>query len=582
MKTLLLEYREKYPKDKSIKDESINKELDKLFLDIDFGDSSVNKIRKMKSSLVLLDFSEPPKCYCGNELEFVSADKATHKTVFGGWREFCSKKCSLSSPTVVDRRKKTNIERFGVDSWAKTEAGKKTSSGKWDQDKKDAYNEKSKKTFIEKYGVDHYSKTEEYLEKRSKTCLEKYGVENCFQDVDNIKQKSLEKNGYYGWFSSEEGKHYIENNNPAYLEETKDKKRLSYYNNRIFVHQEFNDIIYNKDKERFQDFIHKVAKEQGNHRRQISNYIGISYSNLNYFMRKFDMETEYLNLGKGSSFAEIEVYNFVKELVPDAIRGDRTILKPKELDVYIPSKQLAIEYNGIYSHSVYLGGKDEGYHLYKTNECEKQGIQLLHIFDWEWNDPIKQEIWKSIIRNKLGLTETKIPARKCKFVLLDYKQVYNFFEQNHLSGAKESSFYYGLIYENELVSCMSILFEKEKKKFHISRFASKKDTIVMGALGKFIKNINVDNLSTFANRRYSSIDNSCYKHFFNTMRITEVNYYGFSRKYQIPLSRWNYTKEECKKLFSYDENKSWENNLFDNGYDIIYDSGNLCFEGLKY
>lgn len=201
LKQLLVDYKERNPNVKSIKDGSINDVLDNFFRELDFNGYSITKIRKIKSSLILLDLSEPPKCHCGNELEFVSQDKATYKSVFGGWREFCSSKCSRTSSILVDRRRNTNVERYGEDSWAKTDVGRESMSKKWDQDKKDAFNEKSRKTSLEKYGVEHYSKTDEYLEKRNKTCVERYGVENCFQDVDKIKQKSIEKNGYYGWFS---------------------------------------------------------------------------------------------------------------------------------------------------------------------------------------------------------------------------------------------------------------------------------------------------------------------------------------------------------------------------------------------
>ena len=38
----------------------------------------------------------------------------------------------------------------------------------------------------------------------------------------------------------------------------------------------------------------------------------------------------------------------------------------RELDIYIPSKKLAIEYNGVYYHSEYSGLKDMTYHLSKT------------------------------------------------------------------------------------------------------------------------------------------------------------------------------------------------------------------------
>jgi hypothetical protein len=47
------------------------------------------------------------------------------------------------------------------------------------------------------------------------------------------------------------------------------------------------------------------------------------------------------------SSGELEVLEFIKEHYSGEIKtSDRTILKPKELDIYIPDKALAIEYNG--------------------------------------------------------------------------------------------------------------------------------------------------------------------------------------------------------------------------------------------
>lgn len=584
LKELLLVYREKNPTDKSIKDDSINNQLDNLFLDVCDNNLSLAKIRKIKSSLILLDFSEPPKCHCGNELDFVSTDKATYKSPFGGWREFCSSKCSRTSSVVVERRKQTTKERFGEDSWAKTDVGKKAMSGKWDQEKKDSYNEKAKKTALEKYGVEHYSKTSEYLERRTKTCLERYGVENCFQDVDKIKQKSIEKNGYYGWFSSEDGKLYNKNNNPAFDPLIKDKRRLTYYTNRTEVNPKFIEAVYTRNKELFAETIEEISIRVGESRKNIAKDIGISYENLNYYMRTYDMEDRFLNIGKGSSYGEIEVYEFVKSLCPDAKRTNTTILKPKHLDIYVESKNLAIEYDGIYHHSVFSGGKDKRYHIEKTNNCERQGIKLLHIFDTEWEDEVKQDIWKSIITNSLGKTPNKIFARKCKFKKINAKVARRFFDENHLSGFCKATYHFGLFFENELVSAISIgkCRTEETDNLEIIRFASLKYHNVIGALSKLIKNSGIENLMSFADRRISSTINSCYEKLFETCSVTEPNWFAYDKKNYILRSRWSFTTEKLsKELSKFDSEKTVEENLFDNNYDKIYDSGNLKFVGLK-
>jgi len=78
---------------------------------------------------------------------------------------------------------------------------------------------------------------------------------------------------------------------------------------------------------------------------------------------------------------EIEIKNFLKSKNIEYEINDRKILKGKEIDIYIPEYNLAIEFNGLYWHSEIY--KDKNYHLNKTEECLKNNIQLIHIFEDE-------------------------------------------------------------------------------------------------------------------------------------------------------------------------------------------------------
>lgn len=56
----------------------------------------------------------------------------------------------------------------------------------------------------------------------------------------------------------------------------------------------------------------------------------------------------------------------------------------REVDIYIPEKKFAIEYNGDYWHSEkFSRGKE--YHIYKSNQAKNAGITLLHVWDSRWN-----------------------------------------------------------------------------------------------------------------------------------------------------------------------------------------------------
>lgn len=81
------------------------------------------------------------------------------------------------------------------------------------------------------------------------------------------------------------------------------------------------------------------------------------------------------------SKTELILYNIVKEICNDAILNYRKLSK-RELDIYIPSKQIAIEYNGTYWHSIESGTKTD-FHLNKSIECRNNGIRLIHIYEFE-------------------------------------------------------------------------------------------------------------------------------------------------------------------------------------------------------
>ena len=113
-------------------------------------------------------------------------------------------------------------------------------------------------------------------------------------------------------------------------------------------------------------------------------------------------------IDRKQSGLEISLINFLNDNKINFIHSTRNIIKPLELDIYLPELQLAFEFNGLYWHNELY--KDKNYHLNKTEKCLEKGIQLMHI--WENDLLYKQDIVKSMILNKLVKTPNKIYARK--------------------------------------------------------------------------------------------------------------------------------------------------------------------------
>lgn len=199
--------------------------------------------------------------------------------------------------------------------------------------------------------------------------------------------------------------------------------------------------------------------------------------------------------------------------------NDRTILNGKEIDIYIASKKLGIECNGLYWHSEKKLSKR--FHIEKTIECEKQDITLLHFFEHEILK--KFDLVEDMILSKMNMNK-KIYARKCKIMDVDVNNARNFFNKNHLQGHVNAKFYSGLYYNDELVSVMSMSSPRFKNTkypvdLEIVRFASLNGYTVIGGFSKLLNLYKNYNIVSYANRRWSKGDvyeKNGFKHVYNT------------------------------------------------------------------
>ena len=89
------------------------------------------------------------------------------------------------------------------------------------------------------------------------------------------------------------------------------------------------------------------------------------------------------------SKAENEIKAYVQSLLPEAEIKKVKILNGKEIDIYIPSLKLGIEYNGSAYHASensLFRNHDKYYHRDKFLEARKQGINLITVFDKDYEE----------------------------------------------------------------------------------------------------------------------------------------------------------------------------------------------------
>lgn len=238
------------------------------------------------------------------------------------------------------------------------------------------------------------------------------------------------------------------------------------------------------------------------------------------------------------SKCELEIYEFVKSVEEsEVISGDRTVIGPKEIDVFIPQKNFGIEFNGLYWHSEMIDSASKEDLLDKTIKCSEKGIKLMHIFSDEWES--KKDICKSMIRNRLGLSR-RIFARKCKVKVLDKSEFDEFMNSSHIDGKVNSSIRLGLVYNEELVCAIGFRKPRQKKwsdYIEISRFANALDTTVVGGLSKLIsfmkKNNCVEKVMTYSDRRFGFGDA------YRNVGYSNVGFSGVDYWYTDGISRFD-------------------------------------------
>jgi hypothetical protein len=278
------------------------------------------------------------------------------------------------------------------------------------------------------------------------------------------------------------------------------------------------------------------------------------------------------------SLNQKEIYDFITKHYNGKIFQNLRNLIKGELDIYIPEKNLAIEFNGVYWHSDQF--KEKNYHFNKWKQCKDKEITLLTIWEDNWTG--KQEIVKSIIKNKLGIIKNKINARDCKIVKISYNETKEFLNNNHLQGWAPSKINLGLFYNNKLVSLMTfgnrrrITQNKSKEGYYeLIRFCNKTNINIRGAASKifsyFIKEYKPKEIISYAS---CDISNG---HLYETLGFKFIKHTGLNYwwvKNGVKYHRSNFMKHTLNGNKNLTENEIMRSN----NYLKIYGCGNLKYE----
>jgi hypothetical protein len=514
---------------------------------------------KEKVYLVVNQLTQLPVCKnpsCGKTVKFINSTL--------GYRDYCSTKCISSDPLIKDLKQKKSIQKWGTKTPAESEEIKRkiinTNNkiyGANSPMSNELVQEKSKKTLSKNWRVENPSHSDVIQKKRI----------DSFKKSDfkkNFRQTSLERYGVnHPWMNPKIHKKTIEFFYSSYR-----KRILTKIDGTGF---EFIDFKMDLST----SLIFKCPK-------CLSDFQILTWQFYFRVNSGISICTNCYPISQNSSITQIELYNFISENYSGPIiQNAKNVIKPYEIDIYLPDLGIGFEFNGVWWHPDKFRDKD--YHRSKIDLAYQSGIKLYSIWEDEWC--IKRDICKSFILNKLLKTQTKISARKCQIVEIDYKTSREFLDNNHLQGDCKSSIRLGLYNNNELVSLMTfsklrLPLQKSQVKrnsegvFELTRFCNKINTNIQGGASKlisyFIKKYKPNCIETYSDNLIS--DGKMYQKLgFDYSHTSNPGYWYLVDG--IRSHRFNWRKQKLVNL-GYDSSKTEVQIMSELGFPKIWNAGN--------
>lgn len=409
-------------------------------------------------------------CVCGARTPFISQEH--------GFRKFCTTKCMHKDPEIKRRRsesiKQTCLAKYGV-----TNAlGDPTIRAK------------VQSTILERYGVTNYAKTEMHRTSVRHASMEKYGVSHPLA-AEEVKSKSAKT-----MMARHGGKYTM--TSPS-LKAKMEKTMVARYGASTAWKSSLLYKLHDWQRSRFLGSFTQhgfTLLNETNEKTILAKHKCGTEAEHEWFRRPR------CEMCKHSSKPEQELYEFLAQHV-DVKRNDRKIIKPRELDLVIPSKKIAIEMNGAYWHHD-KSGKVPLFE--KSNMTKIADYQLIHIWDYEWY--YQRAAVENMLLSKLGIFQRRVSGRKCTVQSITKEQAVTFLDRLHLQGSCKSSVQLGLFYGDELLGVGTFGRSRFSKlgEYELLRMCFESGVQVHGGVGKLTKAASKQlsaNIITYADARFS-------------------------------------------------------------------------------
>lgn len=261
------------------------------------------------------------------------------------------------------------------------------------------------------------------------------------------------------------------------------------------------------------------------------------------------------------------------------------------VDYYFESVKLAIN---LIPFSAYQFFNNKNTLINMSICANSEGISLLHIFEYDWWK--NKEALLNFIFSKLNVKEKKV-FRACNARVreIDKELFLKFYKENsfvNINKNKLERFF--MLGDGLAVLATGGCFNNDTRTASFG-FSTTSDFKVIGALGKLVKfasdRLEKELTISFETRFISLNTNIFKKSNLQVLRIVEPRKIAFNqvmkpnffmimkRIENVDRLEEKFVKTVC--FTSYDQNKTSEENLKDNGYKLFFDAGSIVFSTKK-
>jgi hypothetical protein len=314
---------------------------------------------------------------------------------------------------------------------------------------------------------------------------------------------------------------------------------------------------------------------------ELSQYLDVHDTTMLKALRKYDIMELVQDVNAGVSAMELQLAEFVKSFGYEVIQRSKSVIPPYEIDIYIPEKKLAIEFNGDYWHSSEF--KEYNYHQKKTIECIKNGVHLIHIFEYEWLDTNKKEKILNYIRYKLSKSSI-VYGRSTEIHEVSSEEASTFCDKYHMQGGVNCTVNIGCFYNSELIGVMT--FGKPRfdsnAEYELIRLCWLPNYNIVGGTEKlfkyFVTKYKPDSIISYCDLTKFT-GNSYLRLGFKTKSewLTKPNYVWVNKRADIVLTRYQTQKHKLIEIGLGTEDQTEDEIMYNNDYIKIYNSGNIKF-----